>query len=44
MGIAPRVIAKSIKAKLSPFMRSSIEGFGIVICPQNYQSIEFTSL
>jgi hypothetical protein len=32
MGIAPRVMAKIMKAKLSPCMRSNIEGFGIAIC------------
>jgi hypothetical protein len=39
MGIAPRVIAKIMKAKLSPCMRSNIEGFGIAICLQDCKSV-----
>jgi hypothetical protein len=39
MGIAPRVIAKIMKAKLSPCMCSNIEGFGIAICLQHCKSV-----
>ena len=39
MGIAPRVIAKIMKAKLSPCMRSNIGGFGIAICLQDRKSV-----
>jgi hypothetical protein len=41
MGMAPRVIAKIMKAKLSPCMHSNIDGFGIVICLQDRKSVAF---
>jgi hypothetical protein len=44
MGIAPRVMAKIMKAKLSPCMCSNIEGFGIAICLQHFKSAAFFTI
>jgi hypothetical protein len=41
MGIAPRAIAKIMKAKLSPCMRSNIVGFGIATCLQYCRRVAF---